>query len=48
MSEIIKERYSSAKWNIYGAQCSDGDNWSGDNANVISLLNLFEIPSNRR
>lgn len=38
MNEIIIDRYSSARWNIYGAQCSDGDNWDGDNVNVLALL----------
>jgi uncharacterized sporulation protein YeaH/YhbH (DUF444 family) len=30
MYEIIKERYPSSDWNIYGAQASDGDNWTDD------------------
>lgn len=29
--DIIKERYPTADWNIYVAQCSDGDNYSSDN-----------------
>ena len=30
MYDIIKERYPSSEWNIYGAQASDGDNWTDD------------------
>ena len=30
MSNIIKERYPAADWNIYAAQASDGDNWHND------------------
>lgn len=30
MYEIIKARYPSSEWNIYGAQASDGDNWTDD------------------
>ena len=29
--QIINDRYSPAKWNIYVAQASDGDNWDSDN-----------------
>ncbi len=29
--QIIDDRYPSAKWNIYVAQASDGDNWDSDN-----------------
>ena len=29
--EIIDERYHKASWNTYVFQCSDGDNWPGDN-----------------
>lgn len=30
MSEIQRERYSAASWNVYVAQASDGDNWQHD------------------
>lgn len=30
MKDIIKERYSNGKWNIYGCQASDGDIWEGE------------------
>jgi hypothetical protein len=30
MEEIIRARYPSSEWNIYGAHASDGDNWHND------------------
>lgn len=36
--EIAKERYSGPEWNLYGAQCSDGDNWGEDTHEVLRLL----------
>lgn len=41
-AKIIKDRYSSANWNIYGAQASDGDNWDGDDC--VSLLTESILP----
>ena len=38
MHEIVRERYASAEWNIYGAQASDGDNWHQDSAKCRELL----------
>jgi uncharacterized sporulation protein YeaH/YhbH (DUF444 family) len=38
MEQIIKERYSPAEWNIYGAQASDGDNWHHDSGRCRELL----------
>ncbi len=38
MHEIIRERYSSGAWNIYGAQASDGDNWQNDSPLCRELL----------
>jgi hypothetical protein len=38
MKEIMEERYSDGTWNIYGAQASDGGNYSSDNAVCIDLL----------
>lgn len=36
--EIINKRYHPNSWNIYAFQCSDGDNWSTDNSNVVKFL----------
>lgn len=36
--EIIEKRYNPEEWNIYGAQASDGDNWSEDNANCLAAI----------
>ena len=33
--QIIEERYNPALWNIYAFHCSDGDNFSNDNADAI-------------
>jgi len=38
MDSIRKSRYNDGSWNIYGAQTSDGDNWSGDNIRCTNLL----------
>lgn len=38
MYDIIRERYSSGLWNIYGAQASDGDNWENDSPKCRDLL----------
>jgi len=38
MDEIIRQRYPSAEWNIYGAQASDGDNWHQDSGRCRKLL----------
>ena len=38
MHEIIRERYTSSEWNIYGAQASDGDNWQQDSGRCRELL----------
>jgi sporulation protein YhbH len=35
--EIIEQRYSPVIWNIYAFHCSDGDNWSEDNAKAVTL-----------
>lgn len=32
MDDIIRERYDSSKWNVYLAQCSDGDTWDSSDA----------------
>ena len=38
MSEIVRERYPSADWNIYAAQASDGENWPDDSPIASDLL----------
>lgn len=38
MDEIIRARYPSGEWNIYGAQASDGDNWHQDSGRCRQLL----------
>ncbi len=38
MSDIIRERYPSSSWNIYGAQASDGDNWRHDSPGCRDIL----------
>ncbi|MDX1251774.1 MAG: YeaH/YhbH family protein [Gammaproteobacteria bacterium] len=38
MYDIIKERYSTSDWNIYGAQASDGDNWTDDSPVCRDIL----------
>ncbi|MDA8094467.1 MAG: YeaH/YhbH family protein [Betaproteobacteria bacterium] len=38
MLDIIRERYPSGSWNIYGAQASDGDNWDADSPICRDLL----------
>lgn len=37
--ELIEQRYNPSVWNIYAFHCSDGDNWSEDNARAIDLAN---------
>jgi len=44
MKKILKERYPSDIWNIYGAQVSDGDNTNGDSYNCIDLLHSHILP----
>ncbi|HET9646019.1 MAG TPA: YeaH/YhbH family protein [Burkholderiaceae bacterium] len=38
MEEIVRQRYPSGDWNIYGAQASDGDNWHHDSGRCRELL----------
>lgn len=38
MSEIIKKRYPTNEWNIYGSQVSDGDNWSEDDSKKCAKI----------
>lgn len=45
MSEIIKERYPPEKWNIYGAQASDGDNWQNDQVKCNEIMTQQILPT---
>lgn len=38
MKEIIEDRYPPAEWNIYAAQASDGENFSGDSETCAEIL----------
>ena len=44
MDEIIRARYPSGEWNIYGAQASDGDNWHQDSGRCRQLLDEKILP----
>jgi uncharacterized sporulation protein YeaH/YhbH (DUF444 family) len=44
MVQIIKDRYPSNEWNIYGAQASDGDNWGQDSVKCRSMLTEQILP----
>ncbi len=44
MEQIIRERYPSSEWNIYGAQASDGDNWHHDSGRCRELLAQQILP----
>jgi uncharacterized sporulation protein YeaH/YhbH (DUF444 family) len=44
MQHIIRERYSTALWNIYGAEASDGDNWDNDSPHCRELLAASILP----
>jgi uncharacterized sporulation protein YeaH/YhbH (DUF444 family) len=45
MQQIIRARYPSALWNIYGAQASDGDNWNDDSSRCRELLEQSLLPA---
>jgi hypothetical protein len=44
MQKIITQRYSPSEWNIYGAQASDGDNFSTDSGRCRELLSDALLP----
>ena len=44
MYEVIRARYNSSAWNIYGAQASDGDNWQQDSSKCRELLDDKLLP----
>ncbi|KAG0163248.1 hypothetical protein DFQ30_000466 [Apophysomyces sp. BC1015] len=47
MKKIVDERYSPTEWNIYGAQASDGDNWTDDSPKCRKLLENDVLPKAR-
>jgi uncharacterized sporulation protein YeaH/YhbH (DUF444 family) len=44
MDEIVRARYPSGAWNIYGAQASDGDNWHHDSDRCKEILEQRILP----
>ncbi|WP_323003713.1 YeaH/YhbH family protein [Denitromonas sp.] len=38
MTDIVRDRYPTGAWNIYGAQASDGDNWDNDSPICCQIL----------
>jgi len=44
MLDIVRARYPSNEWNIYGAQASDGDNWHQDSGRCRELLADHLLP----
>lgn len=44
MRKIVEERYPTAEWNIYAAQASDGDDWTGDAAKCVEILENDLMP----
>ncbi|MBI4068411.1 YeaH/YhbH family protein [Candidatus Kaiserbacteria bacterium] len=44
MLEIVRNEYPIADWNIYGAQCSDGDNALEDMDDAMMLLEDIILP----
>ena len=44
MESIIRSRYPTSEWNIYGAQASDGDNWHHDSGRCRQLLASQILP----
>ena len=45
MRKIIQERYPTSDWNIYAAQASDGDDWTGDAAKCMEILENDLMPA---
>ena len=44
MQKVLTKRYPPAEWNIYAAQASDGENFSGDSLKCVELLNDVLMP----
>jgi len=42
IEDVISKRFHPNSWNIYMFQCSDGDNWPGDNAKVLASLERLQ------
>ncbi len=47
MIEIIAQRYNEKEWNLYGAQVSDGDNWTDDSPHCQQLMREHILPKTR-
>jgi uncharacterized sporulation protein YeaH/YhbH (DUF444 family) len=44
MQKVLKDRYPTDEWNIYAAQASDGDDWSGAAEKCVSILENELMP----
>ena len=44
MRDIVADRYPPSSWNIYAAQASDGENFTGDSARCAALLQEALMP----
>ena len=44
MLTVQQDRYPQSEWNIYAAQASDGENFTGDSARCVDLLNNHVMP----
>lgn len=44
MRRVLDERYPASEWNIYAAQASDGQNFSGDSEKCVELLDKVLMP----
>ncbi len=44
MLRVVYERYPTQEWNIYAAQASDGDNFSGDSEKCVRMLDEIVMP----
>ena len=44
MMKVLRDRYSVNEWNIYAAQASDGENFSGDTEKCMGMLDSEIMP----
>ncbi len=44
MLRVLRDRYPPHEWNIYAAQASDGDNFSGDSGRCLEILDEQLMP----
>lgn len=44
MQKVMADRYPTSQWNIYAAQASDGENYSGDSEKCVKLLSEALMP----